>query len=79
MAGDVINFSVKYSRLPKPEVVIPEEKVTQVTKDSVKWMVKIDNQEEHLVINDEVIKGGRISLEVPEKRVGKEITIMTTW
>lgn len=76
LVGDVIKLSVEYCRQAKSEVVIPEEKVTQATKDSVKWMVKIDNIEERLVINDEVIRGGRISLEVPEKWAGKNIAIM---
>ncbi|MDR1116115.1 MAG: hypothetical protein LBL33_08240 [Tannerella sp.] len=67
--GDTVRCQVEYSE--------PDSRVSQKTRDSVKWMVKIgDEKEERLTVNDKVILGGEISFKVPEEWSGKSVMLM---
>lgn len=56
---------------------VDESKVYRSVKESIKWMVKIDNSpDERLIINGLVMTGGEIEFDVPENWIGKEIMFM---
>jgi hypothetical protein len=68
MVDDMVKYSVTYTN--------PDSRVSQNTRDNVKWMMKIDDKEERLIIDDEVILGGHISFKVPKEWSGKEVILM---
>ena len=75
LVGDTIKCSVVYHKNQQQET-IPEDKVPQTTKDNVKWAVKIDAKTEQLIVDDEVMRGGNISLKIPTEWDGKEVLLM---
>lgn len=67
--GETVKLKVHYS--------LSDEYVPQETKDSVKWMVQIENQNaERLIIDGAVITGGEIEFEVCQEWRGQKIIFM---
>jgi len=73
MVGDTITCIVEYHRAQK--IVAPKD-VPSSTKDNVKWMTRIDEKEERLIVDDEVMRSGEISFKVPKEWKGKEVILM---
>lgn len=71
---DIIECSVIYKN--QKNQIVPESKMPLNIQKNVKWVVKIENIKERLIINDEVISGGNISFEVPEMWADKNIVLI---
>lgn len=66
--GQKLNFKVDFS--------VTENKVSYQTRESVKWMVKMGDSEERLIINGTVITGSDIEFVVPEYWIERGIMLM---
>ena len=74
IVGDIIKLTVEYHRNQKP--VKENENALIAVKDKVKWKVKIDGETDDLIVDDEVMRGGKISFQVPKDWKEKEVLLM---